>query len=668
MAEEIQTETNNLIPDFVLDEIEKVSKMEKDLNFLQERQESVEKSVENIQKSSVDQGFIIKDDDGKKSNKDLVETEKLKPNLESVEKKRYENIGIEFVKGASKVFDEIKKAEALKKKMSSKRLESAQTKIEKKEKDNKKKKSGWGSLFLKLGLAIGAVVLVLEVFKNKIDEIMPGFSYNYDNFKEAIIGIGTKITDAISKFLQNTIGAQIKNTFTGKGGVKDTLHTFMVISLPNVILAASLELIKAFGGRVSSEATSMGAKLEKGVGKGLGEGKDKEKEIEERMKRAKDNYSVLSNPFSTERQVAQATSQMGFDSLAAINNDLIENLGKIISNNNDPKINHSSYVTDAFASAFVGALQQNEILKDDKVSDEELKIIYDRLGLTEDYDKWKNSAQVKAMFSAEGISNLKKATEEFNRRLSTRQNRGSIEELNRQLKTTVRKNALKFDGTSTVGLKIEAGKLAQDAFAGKLQEVFDILKTVFSGDKNLGEKLLSSAQSVVKYVYESFLKPIFTIIQNAFPDVQIPNFGSKDKEKKQNPQSLPVVGKNGTVINVTSKTNNPVVVVDLSLDPTTVGGALEIAKVKKELVDVVKKSNDKLQQLKTIQVNLSNKKSINDEEKKDDPHGYKDLLSQHSQEIKFAFEKISNIEEYLEANDKDNQQQPIDDFVILQSR
>ena len=43
-------------------------------------------------------------------DKNKVKDDKLKSSLESSEKKRYENIGVEFAKGASKIFNELEKA------------------------------------------------------------------------------------------------------------------------------------------------------------------------------------------------------------------------------------------------------------------------------------------------------------------------------------------------------------------------------------------------------------------------------------------------------------------------------------------------------------------------------------------------------------------------------
>jgi len=147
----------------------------------------------------------------------------------------------------------LKKAEELKKKMSTKNLETANIKVDEKKEEKTKKKGGLGAMLLKLGIAIAAVVAVIEVFKEKIDDIIPNFSTNYDNFIRPIKDTGDKITDAISGYLTNTIGGLLRDTFTeGDDSVKSLLVNFLTMSLPNVIYQSGLALIEAFGGNVTT--------------------------------------------------------------------------------------------------------------------------------------------------------------------------------------------------------------------------------------------------------------------------------------------------------------------------------------------------------------------------------------------------------------------------------
>jgi hypothetical protein len=107
-----------------LEEIKKVSELEKSLSFLQARQGAVERSVTELRElaegqsaGEIDEKNVINEDDDKKETpeekkkeKDVIKQDKIKPHLEAFEKKRYEAIGVEFAKGTEKVFNEIKKS------------------------------------------------------------------------------------------------------------------------------------------------------------------------------------------------------------------------------------------------------------------------------------------------------------------------------------------------------------------------------------------------------------------------------------------------------------------------------------------------------------------------------------------------------------------------------
>jgi hypothetical protein len=87
--------------------------------------------------------------------------------------------------------------------MSTKKLDDVkkEDKADKDDKKKEKKEGGLGSLFLKLGLAIGAVAIILETFKDKIEEIIPGFKPKWEKFTEPITNVGNKILGKLNEFL-----------------------------------------------------------------------------------------------------------------------------------------------------------------------------------------------------------------------------------------------------------------------------------------------------------------------------------------------------------------------------------------------------------------------------------------------------------------------------------
>lgn len=701
MAEETVTSTDTpIIPDAVLEEFEKVSQIEKDVRFLQFRQGAVEKSLTEFREiikpesaEKTNEENVISDNNSKEEteNKDLVKQDKLKPQLDTIEKKRYENIGVEFAKGAEKVFRELKKAEELKKKMSTKNLETAKIKVDKKKEEKTKKKGGLGSMLLKLGLAIAAVVAVIEVFKEKIDEIIPNFSTNYNNFTQPIKDAGDKITNAISGYLSNTIGGLLRNTFTdGDNSVKSLLVNFLTMSLPNVIYQSGLALIEAFGGNVNTSMQYIDSQLQGKVDAALGQGAAADPALRAAEAKARNNMGVLLDPLATESALRAARAEMGKDAMALVGNGLLESFGKVLLGNNDAQ-NAGAVVTSSYASALMTALtesytdtngQQKNVVLDDGINDEELRHIHGRLAISENFETWKNRPEVQNLFgngavNTEGIKNLNRAVQNFNDRAQRFRNRSQLNEVNQQLTTTTRQDVIR-EGQGTVTLTVEPVKLAQDAFVFELNQIYETFKNgVFGSD--FGARLLNSVTDVTKYAYEQFLLPMFTIVQESFPwiksEMQQQNQNNQGNSAPQQPNRRgsnpqPSSSSSSTppssprTIQVNGNGNNPVVVIDFSLSPTVVNTAQAIADVKNEIITYVKQTNEKLKTLKDITVNS---KSLNENETR--------MLNDFDQRIKnnetailTNTTNIDTIVKYIESHDSDDgQEQPIDDFV-LQSR
>lgn len=700
MAEETVTSPDTpIIPDAVLEEFEKVSQIEKDVRFLQVRQGAVEKSLSEFREiikpesdGKTNQENVTSDNNSKEKteNKDLVKQDKLKPHLETVEKKRYENIGVEFAKGAEKVFRELKKAEELKKKMSTKSLETANIKVDKKKEEKTKKKGGLGAMLLKLGIAIAAVVAVIEVFKEKIDDIIPNFSTNYNNFIQPIKNAGDKITDAISSYLTNTIGGLLRNTFTeGDDSVKSLLVNFLTMSLPNVIYQSGLALIEAFGGNVTTSMQYIDSQLQGKVDSALGAGAAADSALTEAEAKARNNMGVLLDPLATEGALRAARAEMGKDAMALVGNGLVESFGKVLLGNNNAQ-NAGAVVTSSYASTLMSALtesytdangQQQQVVIDDGINDQELRHIHNRLAISENFDTWKNRPEVQNFFgngavNTEGVRNLNKAVQNFNDRAQRFRNRSQLNEVNQQLATTIRQDVIR-EGQGTVTLTVEPVKLAQDAFVFELNQIYETFKNgVFGSD--FGSKLLNSVTDVTKYAYEQFLLPMFTIVQESFPQIS-----SQMQQQNQNNQ------RNGTpqqptrrgarrssnnqassrpssprTIQVNGNGNNPVVVIDFSLSPTVVNAAQAIADVKNEIITYVKQTNEKLKLLKEIKVNSRNL-ATNDLEML---NRLEEKININAEATSLNTSNIGKIVTYLESNDRDNgTETPIDDFTLQSS-
>lgn len=239
MAEEQQTETTNspMVDDRVIQELEKITELEKKQESLSTSNESIRQDVAELKEKSEN-----KDD---KKDKNVIEDKELLPTLKSIEKKRYQVIGEEFMKGASVIFDEIKKAEELKQKMSTKNDKQEELKkaedVAKKEKPKKKV-----SKFVMLGLAIAAVAGVLYTFRDKFSKLFEnsdGIGAQISKVFAGVSSLGDSLLDSVMDVVGKIIGG-----FFGEGNSKlyDLIDRFFTKTLPTSIKNAGLQVISIF--------------------------------------------------------------------------------------------------------------------------------------------------------------------------------------------------------------------------------------------------------------------------------------------------------------------------------------------------------------------------------------------------------------------------------------
>lgn len=652
MAEEttIENQTNTL-PDEIFSEIEKISKMEKNISFLQYRQGAVEKGLSELRATQSSNDGTVEDANNviseseppPKDDKNVIQDTKLKPILTPIEKKRYENIGVEFIKGAQKVFDEIKKGDELKKKMSSKRIDEIKKKEDVAVKEDDKKTTSLGKMFLRLGLAITGIAILLEVFKDKIDEIIPSFSTRYDKFTSPVKNIGKRVLESISNFLRNTVGIKIDSTFDT---VKDMITLFFAQGLPDAVYKSGLALIEAFGGRISDEMKNQSVGLTDATYAKLKFGK----EVSE------NNSAVLSDPFAEQRQLAKARSKMGVSSLNKVGEAFVTDIGRILTQNaqdlKDEQLR--GRVSQSHASSLLSTIVSNEMLKDNKIDNDELSLIHKNLGISESFDTWAKRDDVKKMFGIgeDRVSNnLLNAVNYFKQDIDRmHQNTQQMDAFNQMLTTERRDVVVENDGKIKVDATVVPVEISQDAFAKELNSVFTIYKNAWGGD-GLSEKLLSSVTGVVNNVYKSFLEPIFIIIKRL---ANLYNIQLKESDSQGGKTNSPTSSGGGimppksTVINVPkTDSDNPVVLIDFDLSPTVVHSANEIANAKIDLLKSMTATNEKLMQLKSITINSSSL-TAKDEERIGILNSSLDVINNQ------LSNRIANIENYLEANDNDN--------------
>lgn len=233
--------------DGIILELQRIEKIESSQEELQNKLSKTNEKVQVIEDSikEVGQSFGIEETSKKKN---VIDGDKLSSTLTTSEKKRYENIGKEFIAGAGKEFENIRRASKFKEMMSTVKKKFTVGVIEFKERINKlKKKSGFiGKLLIIIGL-LGTIV---ALFKDKITAVLPNLSDKISEifssvkeciggiinnmFQYVIQGIGTSFTNIMKEMVTNVIPK-----FIG---------TFFQVTLPNAIVNLYLGVLSAFSG------------------------------------------------------------------------------------------------------------------------------------------------------------------------------------------------------------------------------------------------------------------------------------------------------------------------------------------------------------------------------------------------------------------------------------
>lgn len=237
MAEEIDNQNNNFRWILIEDELDRIQRLEK-LN------EQVSVKVE----SNSDQIQNIQDKVGDEKNDNVIGANQLPSTLSSNERKRFENIGKNFIQGASNEFKSIKNAVEFAEKMSTKKNDFGE-KIKKLENDVKVE-SKKGSFLKTLLKIMGVVGLVALLFKDKLSKYVPDFTKSTSD-----------IFSTIKKFLGNFV-YEIRNVVIGD--ISSSLNSSLIYlvnqqfpvmlniffnqTLPNILLRGYLSALAVIPG------------------------------------------------------------------------------------------------------------------------------------------------------------------------------------------------------------------------------------------------------------------------------------------------------------------------------------------------------------------------------------------------------------------------------------
>lgn len=228
----------------VLRELSKTEELEKQNAQLQKQVDEQSKAIETLKKGEKEVKEKTGIEEGGKE-KNVIGAEKLPATLTTSEKKRYQNIGKEFIDGAGDQFQKILKGVKFKSMMSTMRekFTAGIDKIKGFVKKAKEKK--W--FFAKL-IAIAALLgVIIHHFKEKILGVIPNLGeYINDLFKkgkdwiaESLSATMTWLGDGISNMFERLISTSFKE-------LKSLVNTFFTDTLPNAVVQLYLGILSAF--------------------------------------------------------------------------------------------------------------------------------------------------------------------------------------------------------------------------------------------------------------------------------------------------------------------------------------------------------------------------------------------------------------------------------------
>lgn len=245
-------DSNQMDFNTIIWELQRIEDLQQKQEEIQEELYETTEEVEEVKVSTEDVEKVIgiKESDKKKN---VIDGDKLSTTLTTSEKKRYENIGKEFVAGAGKELENVRKAVQFKDAMSTVRNKFSEGVS--KFKEGLKKAQKAGSFFGKLMIIIGLLGTIVMLFKDKILNAFPNLGETIQNiFDGAKNGIGNIFT-GILEFLKDKLtewGSSILSKVFSET-IPSYVGAFFGVTLPESIITLYLGILSSF----SSSAANM---------------------------------------------------------------------------------------------------------------------------------------------------------------------------------------------------------------------------------------------------------------------------------------------------------------------------------------------------------------------------------------------------------------------------
>lgn len=258
MAEET-SQTDNW--DFVLEELQRIDSLDTKYAIVYGKVADVQNQVQLLKKV---QGVQNLQQQANKQQQ-VIKSE-LSPTLTQKQRKRYQNIGKEFVKGAALQFQSIKKAIKMKQNMDTKKKDFMKSTQDMQDKVKKQVKGASGGFWKKLLGIVAVLGVVAYLFRDKIAKLIPDLS-------QTMKGLGGKVAE----FFGNLIGSVMSNTSAKVTGgfaavikyacsnvLPNLMGTFFHHTLPTAMVMSTLAVMSMFS---ESAGQQLAGLLNQDIGK-----------------------------------------------------------------------------------------------------------------------------------------------------------------------------------------------------------------------------------------------------------------------------------------------------------------------------------------------------------------------------------------------------------------
>lgn len=696
MSEVQQDESNNNpINDEILQELEKISNLEKKQKTLFMKNAVIKNEVASIKKVLDENNLEENDEDN------VLEEKKISPNLTPVEKKRYKLIGEEFMKGAGVVFNEIKKQQQLKEKMSTQTKEAKQLKKieDETKKDEKKKKKG--NKFLVIGLAIAAVAGVLYVFREKLanvfkgsdglEDVISSFTDGLGNFGNGVIG---QIIDSIS----NTIGG----FFSGQNNeLYKMIDTFFTQTLPKSIKYAGIHVISLFSESASKsladEASSASSRSTQEIQNAANRNPHYDAT---RAARQSANVSGIAGA-GTEAEQQAALRNLGVTSLderlktvlLPLFNQQLFHGAQSESERLAIAFQENTYGIRAFMQEFAMStdervVQMRERMESGQSTEEDKKQFAEMMGahfgreVDAEFQNQINSTFFNNPSNAAALLQSARTFQQHTEMLEAgiASNQATIKARGERIQ---RREAqiTERDGTQTVDVTATTAALTGPPFVTETQKFFETFKSMVSGNIQIGEEIVKSTSTFLNNFVKSSFDKAISIFSNIFNGLLLGGGSllmSRGQNSRFNPnlsgggrtqgqlaeQSTEYRNAQSTPINVLDIRNSqrPLVLVSLSLDGEPLAKFSTINAQQTQILNTIKESNIKLQSIiNSVDDGIEKANDADAEQRIGIFRRIFDVIAACDNNDK----RITHIEAYLESQDNDgNDDSDVKDFAL----